>query len=142
MFCHSRRLVFDQSSPVHPVSESRGVPERDEVVVEEVAGKNYFFLILDNISYVLHLWFCDILHCKTFIFFDIIHLRPLTLCDILHVVTFYILRHFLFYNIKSFVSFISFLNFIFCDFSHFVTFPYLQQFTFCVIFHLVTFNPL
>ena len=28
-FCHLRRLVFDQSSPVHPVSESRGgSPER------------------------------------------------------------------------------------------------------------------
>ena len=25
MFCQLRRLVFDQSSPVHPVSESRGV---------------------------------------------------------------------------------------------------------------------
>ena len=23
-FCHLRRLVFNQSSPVHPVSESRG----------------------------------------------------------------------------------------------------------------------
>ena len=28
-FCYLRRLVFDQSSKVHPVSESRGSPERD-----------------------------------------------------------------------------------------------------------------
>jgi hypothetical protein len=25
LFCHLRRLVFDQSSKIHPVSESRGV---------------------------------------------------------------------------------------------------------------------
>ena len=24
LFCHFRRLVFDERSPVHPVSESRG----------------------------------------------------------------------------------------------------------------------
>ena len=42
-----RRLVFDQSSPVHPVSESRGgYPERDGAVgVVGVAGRYFSFLI-------------------------------------------------------------------------------------------------
>ena len=41
-----RRLVFDQSLPVHPVSESRGgYPERD--VVGVVSGLYFAFLILD-----------------------------------------------------------------------------------------------
>ena len=46
-FCQLRRLVFDQSSPVHPVSELRGgtlsVKYTVEVVV--VAGRYLSFLI-------------------------------------------------------------------------------------------------
>ena len=46
-FCHLRRLVFDQSSPVHPVSELRGggYPERNGV---RTKARKSSCLILDR----------------------------------------------------------------------------------------------
>ena len=47
LFSQLRRLVFDQSSQVHPVSESSGggYPERDTVGVGVGAGLYFNFLI-------------------------------------------------------------------------------------------------
>ena len=44
-FCYLRRFVFDQSSPVHPVSESRG----GTLSVTEKEGRKLLCLILDNV---------------------------------------------------------------------------------------------
>ena len=48
-FCQLRRLVFDQSSPVQPVSESRGGPLS---VAEEEEEQQQQEILVSNIGYI------------------------------------------------------------------------------------------
>ena len=51
-FCHLRRLVFNQSSPVHPVSESRG----GGLSVKEEDGRRRTDILVSNIGYIAHVF--------------------------------------------------------------------------------------
>ena len=48
LFCYLGRLVFDQSFPVHPVSESKGGDGVREGRTDEGEGRKFLCLILDK----------------------------------------------------------------------------------------------